>query len=269
MEAELAHLDNREWLFSTKERSDDPYYRSIGKSVVRLYNHTRNCIRITACANNTVRERIEEKKAAGGDLVSYLSQARWIHSSSLSDFNQFEANIRDVMKAKEMNPMMKVSIDPGFEFTSKHRERLRPLMKAADYVFLNKREKANLGGNAETEEELYRNLSEFFAGTNCTLIVKYDNKHDVIRFEDGKPVIRTICHNRLDIKEINNDTGAGDSLAGGFIAGMLDERTNGDIEGPIALGVLAAKGRMTCFDSEDPYLKIQKMADEYFAKLNE
>ena len=46
LDAELAHLDNREWLFTTRERFEDPYSRAIAKSVVRLYNHTRNCIKI-------------------------------------------------------------------------------------------------------------------------------------------------------------------------------------------------------------------------------
>lgn len=271
IEAELAHLDDREWLFTTKERFDEPNNRAVGKSVVRLYNHTRNCIKITACANNTIRERIEEKEATGGNFAEYLSQARWIHLSSLSDFNQFEANMLDVIKAKGMNPSMKISLDPGFEFTSKWQARLKPLMSYVDYIFLNKSEKANLGMNAKTEYELYQNLCDFFTSENpspaITLIVKYDDRHEIINFEDRKAKIRTIRHTKLYNYQLNNDTGAGDSLAGGFIAGMLDERVNGDIQGPIQVGVLAAKGRMTSFDYEDPYLNIQKLTDEHFANL--
>ena len=63
---------------------------------------------------------------------------------------------------------------------------------------------------------------------------------------------------------MNNDTGAGDSFAGGFIAGMLDERINGDIAEAIQLGVLAARGRMLSFDYENPYLNIQKLTEKYF-----
>lgn len=271
IEAELAHLDDREWLFTTKERFDEPNDRAVGKSVVRLYNHTRNCIKITACANNTIRERIEEKEAAGYDFAQYLAQARWVHLSSLSDFAQFEANMRSAIKAKEINPELKISLDPGFEFTSKWRERLKPLVRAVDYIFLNKSEKANLGKNEKSEYQLYQNLCEFFAGENdspkITLIVKYDDRHEIINFEEKKAKIRTIRHTKLYNYQLNNDTGAGDSLAGGFIAGMLDERVNKDIEGPIQVGVLAAKGRMTSFDYEDPYLNIQKLTKEYFADL--
>ena len=52
-----------------------------------------------------------------------------------------------------------------------------------------------------------------------------------------------------------------------FIRGMLDDRLNEDIAGPIALGVLAAKGRMISFDYEDPYLKIQSLTNEYFENM--
>lgn len=46
---------------------------------------------------------------------------------------------------------------------------------------------------------------------------------------------------------------------------MQVEGLNSDIEGPIQLGVLAAKGRMTSFDYENPYLKIQNLTDQFFA----
>ena len=149
IDAELAHLDNRDWLFTTRERFDDPYSKSIAKSIVRLYNHTRNCIKIAPCANNTLLDRIQEQEArTGTTLAEYLAQARWIHLSSLSDFDQFEAIMQSVIQAKHLNPAMKVSMDPGFEYTSLRRERLQPLIAYADYVFLNKSEKKNLGFNA-------------------------------------------------------------------------------------------------------------------------
>lgn len=149
IDAELAHLDNRDWLFTTRERFDDPYSKAIAKSIVRLYNHTRNCIKIAPCANNTLLDRIQEQEArTGTTLAEYLAQARWIHLSSLSDFDQFEAIMQSVIQAKHLNPAMKVSMDPGFEYTSLRRERLQPLIAYADYVFLNKSEKKNLGFNA-------------------------------------------------------------------------------------------------------------------------
>ena len=272
LKEELAHLDNREWLFTTEDRFEDLYSRTIAKSVVRLYNHTRNCIKIAPCANNTLLGRIQEKEERTGESFSeYLSRARWIHLSSLSDFNQFEVIMRYVIQAKALNPMLKISMDPGFEYTSLRRERLMPLVSNTDYIFLNKSEKRNLGLNERSARPLYRNLREYFTAINPspdrTLIIKHDDRHELLRFLDNKCHIRTIRHQKLYQYQLNNDTGAGDSFAGGFISGMLDERINNDIAGPIQLGVLAAKGRMRSFDHENPYLNIQKLTDAFFASL--
>ena len=251
---------------------DDPYSKAIAKSIVRLYNHTRNCIKIAPCANNTLLDRIHEQEArTGTTLAEYLAQARWIHLSSLSDFDQFEAIMQSVIQAKHLNPAMKVSMDPGFEYTSLRRERLQPLIAYADYVFLNKSEKKNLGFNARSARPLYANLCEYFSAINPdptrTLIVKHDDRHELIHFKDGVCQIRTVRHKKLYQYQLNNDTGAGDSFAGGFISGMLDDRLNSDIAEPIQLGVLAAKGRMRSFDYENPYLNIQKLTDAFFEAL--
>lgn len=272
VEEELSHLDNRDWLFTTKERFEDPYYKAIAKSVVRLYNHSRNCIKIAPCANNTLLDRIQEQEErTGKTLAEYLAGAKWIHLSSLSDFSQFEAIMQSVIEAKRINKNLKVSMDPGFEYTSVWRERLQPLICHVDYVFLNKSEKKNLGLNARSARPLYANLCEYFSAVypnpERTLVVKYDDRHELIRFENGKSKIRTVRHKKLFHYQLNNDTGAGDSFAGGFIAGMLDERLNADIAGPIQLGVTAAKGRMISFDYENPYLNIQKLTDKFFEEL--
>ena len=269
---EHSHLDDKQWLFTTEDRFEDPYSRTIAKSVVRLYNHTRNCIKIAPCANNTLLGRIQEKEERTGESFSeYLSQARWIHLSSLSDFEQFEVIMRYVIQAKMLNPALRVSMDPGFEYTSRRRERLQSLVSNSDYIFLNKAEKRNLGLNAERMRPLYRNLCEYFTEINPsperTLIVKHDDRHELLRFHENKCRIRTIRHQKLYQYQLNNDTGAGDSFAGGFISGMLDDRINSDIAGPIQLGVLAAKGRMRSFDHENPYQNIQKLTDAFFASL--
>lgn len=229
-------------------------------------------LRLRRVPNNTLLDRIQEQEArTGTTLAEYLAQARWIHLSSLSDFDQFEAIMQSVIQAKHLNPAMKVSMDPGFEYTSLRRERLQPLIAYADYVFLNKSEKKNLGFNARSARPLYANLCEYFSAINPdptrTLIVKHDDRHELIHFKDGVCQIRTVRHKKLYQYQLNNDTGAGDSFAGGFISGMLDDRLNSDIAEPIQLGVLAAKGRMRSFDYENPYLNIQKLTNAFFEAL--
>lgn len=269
---ELAHLDDREWFFTTEERFDEPNEKAIAKSIVRLYNHTRNCIKIAPCANNTLLERIREKEVQTGQtLAEYLSRARWVHLSSLSDYEQFEEIMRSVIRAKEMNPSLKVSVDPGSEYTMQYQKRLQPLLAHVDYIFLNNSEKKNLGQNTGDTRKDYANICQYFSENTSrpeqTLVIKHDNRHELLRFEDHHCRIRTIRHRKLYHYELNNDTGAGDSFAGGFISGMLCNRINEDLAGPVELGVIAAKGRMRSFDYENPYLNIQKDTESYREKM--
>lgn len=268
MEKELAHLDNREWLFRTNDLTGDPYHKAIARSIVRLYNHNRYGIKIAPCANNLLLGQIEAKeKNTGESFAEYLSHAKWIHVSSLSDFAQFESIMGYVIEAKKINPELKVSMDPGFEYTSKWKDRLQKLVCHVDYVFLNNSEKNNLGSYEKNEEQLYQNLREYFkqedGSIESCLIVKYIDHHDILHFTENDIDILTLPHQKLDISELNNDTGAGDSFVGGFVAGMMSESMNSDIANPIKLGVLAAKGRMTSYDHEDPYEKIQQLAKAF------
>jgi len=270
IEKELAHLDDREWFFTPQEHSDD-YSRTIAKSIVRLYNHTRNCIKIAPCANNALLSRITaHEESSGHSFSEYLAKARWIHLSSLSDFDQFEAIMQHVIQAKALNPSLKVSMDPGFEYTSLRRDRLQPLIAHADYVFLNKSECSNLGLGAADRDTLFANLDAYFTAvcpsSERTLIIKHIDHHELVRFESGQPIFLRVPHTVLALEELNNDTGAGDSFAGGFISGMLCESLNGDIARAINLGVIAAKGRMRSHDHEDPYLMIQNATSAFISE---
>ena len=268
LESELDHLDSRDWFFTTENRFDLPENRYIAKSVVRLYNHSRNCIRIAPNANNTLLERIREKEYSGEEsLADYLAQARWVHLSSLSDFDQFEEIMTSVRTAKRKNPGLFVSMDPGFEYTLRYRNRLQKLIGCVDYMFLNNSEKKNLGGNVRDIRALYRNIREYCTLSGVrkgpVLVVKHDNRTEFVRFENGKTGIKTVWHRKMYNYEMHNDTGAGDSFAGGFIAGMLDRMDEPDIPWAAGMGVVAAKGRMRSFDHENPYYNIHSDAGKY------
>lgn len=242
---ELAHLDDRQWLFTTQDRFDAPYDKAIAKSIVRLYNHTRNCIKIAPCANNTLLDRIQEQEETTGlSFSGYLSQTRWIHLSSLSDFDQFEAIMRMSSRPRpSTRPFGSAStrasnIRPCTEIG------WRPLLSHADYIFLNNSEKKNLGGNEKELRTLYRNLCAYFADAapGCTLIVKHDDRHELITFQDGPlphphhPAQETVPlpaeqrHRRRRF------------LRGGFISGMLCDRLNSDISLPIQMACSPPRG---------------------------
>lgn len=118
LKSELSFIDNQEWLFYTNETTPIEN-RYIGKAAVKLNkSNTRGGIDISVGANDLILDLINKKEIEENtSLVDYLSQARWIHISSLSRFEQFEKIMEYVKEAKTKNRFLKISIDPGDQYT--------------------------------------------------------------------------------------------------------------------------------------------------------
>lgn len=267
---ELSFIDNQEWLFYTNENTPIEK-RHIGRACVKLNKeNTRGNINISNGANDLICDLISKKeKEENLSLIDFLIQAKWIHISSLANFEYFKNIMEYVIKAKERNRFLKISIDPGNQYTEDYREELQKYLKFADYVFLNKDECNNLILNEDLPiNEKYIKLSSFFNKSNnksCKVfIVKYKNRHELIDFINNVPYVH--YHTILPFYKIYNDTGAGDCFAGGFIAGMLSDRLIAQQPAPIELGVLASKTRMTTIDNNEVYSNIENNASKYFLK---
>lgn len=81
---EFSFLYNTDWLFFDEGAP--------GLSLVRLENGTRNWVDINPGANSRLKEYIINKEKQEGDksFIEFLSKSKWIHISSLSDFEQFQ-----------------------------------------------------------------------------------------------------------------------------------------------------------------------------------
>ena len=135
----------REWLFFTDNNclGDTKY---IGKSVVKLNSsNTRGNINIAPNANELLLDYIKKhENNTNRSFVDFLSQARWIHISSLNNINHFCEIMEYIKKAKKKNRYLQVSVDPGDEYTRRYQDQIQKYLKIADYVFLNKKEYNNL-----------------------------------------------------------------------------------------------------------------------------
>ena len=264
---ELSFIDNQEWLFCTNDTFPEDV-RFIGKSVVRLHKHIRDNIKISEGANGLLIDLIKQKEQREGvSFADFLSQAKWIHVSSLGTFERFSEIMGYVMRAKEKNRFLRISIDPGFQFTQYNREALQIYLKASDYVFLSRKEYLNLIINEDLpENEKYIKLATYFndpenANTKV-FIVKHKNRHELIDFVNGIPYV--YYHSVIGYFQIYNDTGAGDCFAGGFISGVLSDRLVAYQPAAVELGVLAAKDRMTAPDSAEVYENIKNASKSFF-----
>ncbi len=101
---EFSFLDNTDWLFFDE---GDP-----GIALVRVVKGTRNWIDINTGVNSKLQQYIQNKEKQDGiDLAEFLSKSKWIHLSSLADFDQFAFLVHKVKKAKEKNPLLRVSLN--------------------------------------------------------------------------------------------------------------------------------------------------------------
>lgn len=66
--------------------------------------------------------------------------------------------------------------------------------------------------------------------------------------------------------KINNDTGAGDCFAGGFIAGLLSDRLIAQQPAPISLGALASRTRMIADTNGMIFKNIESESEKFFKK---
>lgn len=267
---ELSFINNQEWLFYT-DNNVPKEKRHIGRACVKLNKeNTRGNINISNGANDLIWEYIcQKEKFEDVSLVKFLSRSKWIHISSLANFEYFQNIVQYVIKAKEINPFLKVSIDPGNQYTEYNRDELQKYLKVADYVFLNKDECNHLILNEDLPiNEKYIKLSSYFNRKNnesCKVfVIKRKNRHELIDFVNNIPYVH--YHTTLPFYKIHNDTGAGDCFAGGFITGMLSERLIAQQPAPIELGVLAAKTRMMAANDDEVYSNIEKSTNQFFLK---
>lgn len=151
----------------------------------------------------------------------------------------------------------------------KKRNELQQYIKDVDYVFLNNKEYHNLIINEDLPtNDKYIKLSTYFNNpynvNTKAFIIKRKNKHVLIDFVNRTPYV--YYHRSLPFYKINNDTGAGDCFAGGFIAGSLSDKLISQQPAPISLGVLSAKARMTSITNSAIYENIEKESRDFFLK---
>lgn len=257
-------LYDKSWLFF----DDAPP----GLSVVRLNEkNEREDINIDPGANEKLEQLIKRNEMESSQsFVDFLCTTRWIHLSSLSNFNQFMFIVEKVQEAKVRNPLIKVSIDPGFHYVKNKKVELRSIFNISDFVFLNEIELGLLISDESIRDGLRnKDISAIFnhSGPSNTqvLVIKSADKNVAYSFFNGDLHVASFWHKRLRKNKIVNDTGAGDAFAGGFIAASLSPRLAIHQRFPIEIGAQAASARLKC--KYDPYPQIAIDTNRYIQDI--
>lgn len=203
-----------------------------------------------------------------------MSKSRWIHITSLADFNSFLELIDYIKKAKIINPFLKISCDLGSEYTKYKRNELikNRVFEVFDFIFLSGKELDNLMVNPKNSKmNLNKNMKILFQanrGANQQILVtKYENKYELYNKIDERINKKTFWQERLKFQDIINDTGAGDFFAGGFIGGMLSDRLLSHQPTPIEIGSIVAKERLKVNSIDEACYKANIATKEFIEKL--
>lgn len=232
-------VDDDTWLFYEKNSKS-------GRAVVNQFKKKREFIKIDPGVNNNLYDYIN--KNGEDEFVSFLSSAKWIHITSLPNIEHFLDICNLIERAKEINRQLKVSIDPGYEYTKSHWTELKEILGIADFVFLSKVEYDNVCQNLRISEhnKINRIGAELRAGKSNAqvIIIKEQSKTMLISLVGDENYKRTYHHKKLSSLSIMNDTGAGDVFAGGFITGMLMPAMLSYQPAPVHLGAIAAREKL-------------------------
>ncbi len=259
-------LDNSDWLFFDEEAP--------GLSCVQVMkaDGNRGDIAIVPGANNLLKDKIIEKEQQMGEgsFARYLSRSKWIHISSLADFDAFLFIVEHLKKAKEMNPLLQISFDPGYLYTKEYKQQLREMIDLTDFLFLSQSEFDNLTEKSAhpgwKDKALIEELYKFSGDSPRRVIVIKDKANNVLyRYRNNRVKRLKFRHEQLSDSKILNDTGAGDAFAGGFITGNISERMQLHHPVPMELGARAAIARME--EIGDPYGNIHSVTNHFLKEF--
>ena len=232
-------IDDDTWLFYEKHSTS-------GRAVVNQFKKRREFIKIDPGVNHKLYSCINQ--IGDDEFIAFLSSVKWIHITSLPNIGDFLKICGLIGEAKKINRQLKVSIDPGYEYTKSHWTELKEVLNVADFVFLSKIEYDNVCQNLRINEhnKINRVGTELRAGNSNAqvIIIKEQSKTMLISLVGDENYKRTYYHKKLPSFSIMNDTGAGDVFAGGFIAGMLMPAMLSYQPAPINLGATAAREKL-------------------------
>jgi sugar/nucleoside kinase (ribokinase family) len=160
------------------------------------------------------------------DIVNYVASARYVHVTSFFDEVTPMEVFRVLSAAKQRNPGLRVSFDPGFDWAAHVTEAIAGILGLTDLLFVNYREFKELGGYTVAEPDdaiAARVLAKCDKG--CTIFVtkKYDFVA-VFRSSAAGLVTDSFQQPAAAAADLEDATGAGDVFSAGVLAALVSDR---------------------------------------------
>jgi len=186
-------------------------------------------------ANLKMHEHIDKNFES---IAQYLSSARYVHVTSFFDDKTPAKVLAVLQRAKTLNPEMKISFDPGFDWANHQSTKIRGILGLADLLFVNYREFKGLGRYlvGEPDDKIARKVLAR-CSSGCTVFVtkRYDYT-EVFRNEDKELVCyRFQLLRALRETVIEDATGAGEVFAASVLSAVASNRLKVELGGYLGL----------------------------------
>ncbi|MBY8825520.1 carbohydrate kinase family protein [Sphingomonas colocasiae] len=155
-------------------------------------------------------------------IVGWAAAAAWIHVTSFLDDAAPAALVPILATCLRRNPALRISVDPGAIWAARHAtdESIRRLFDLAALIFVNVEEFEMLWGDGVVSPaDFTRCIRSSFEGSAEILLKSPDG---LMLFGADSRLIDAHRHQRIAASEITDPTGAGDVVAGAYLAAMLE-----------------------------------------------
>jgi sugar/nucleoside kinase (ribokinase family) len=209
------------------------------------------------------------------EIAGYLASARYIHLTSFLDDETPAEALRVLARAKELNPALRLSFDPGFDWAEHPGPAVEGILGRSDLVFSNYREFKALGryAHGESDDAVARKvLARCAPGCSLYVTKRYDLievfrdlPHGVVahRFQLERPINET---------ELEDATGAGDVFSAAVLASLTSNRLKVELGAFLGLSLARYKMRQGPRVPRPPGWDLSKgflQQSENFADFNE
>jgi sugar/nucleoside kinase (ribokinase family) len=188
-----------------------------------------------------IKERFDE-------LAEYIAIARYVHVTSFLDEHTPRQVLRVLERAKEINPDLRISFDPGFDWAEHPSDEVVGILSLTDLLFVNYREFKALGryDHGESDEAVARKVLRL-CRDGCTVFVtkRYDFTESFQAVAGGVTTQAFRLRHPLRESELEDATGAGDVFAAAVLSSLTSTRLKIELGAYLGLSLARAKAAQT------------------------
>lgn len=182
------------------------------------------------------------------ELARYIASARYVHVTSFLDETTPRQVLRVLGRAKQLNPDVQISFDPGFDWAEHPSEDVEGILALTDLLFVNYREFKALGrySHGESDEAVARKILDCCTDGCAVFVTKrYDFTESFHSVAGGVATQTFRLRQPLRESELEDATGAGDVFAAAVLSSLTSKRLKIELGAFLGLSLAQYKAAQT------------------------